>query len=443
MSNSHEALVEEIATLTAKLEGLEQHLSIKEHELSTQKKALHLLNDQMQALQTLNLGIFNVLESAQIYALVCESLVYKLKWDTAMVLSLKSDKVAVLASYQTTQVQMGHIQDFLGQNRDFLEAYANRHSISTYHSHDRTALALRALFHTDELIATPILYGEHLEGYLIVCAHSHENAHGRSQELDFMAQVASQVGHAIQNSQAFRDLEEQNVKLRQLDELKNSFISITSHQLRTPLSIVKWILSILQSDEKLKPMEEQYTMLVQAYQSNERLIRVVNDLLNVSRIQDGKLPYDPQLSDLKAILRDSCTNMLEVIEQHAITLEQDIPDDLSMVELDPLLFKEVLQNLLENAIDYNHPQGSIWIKVWEEEDKIYLSITSTGPGIKLEDQKKIFDQFYRSPDAMRLQPNGNGLGLYLCKAILRAHKGDITCQSAPGEKTTFLIHIPV
>jgi signal transduction histidine kinase len=286
-------------------------------------------------------------------------------------------------------------------------------------------------------------FGDHLYGYLIVCAHTQKALKRTQEDLDFLSTLASQVAHAVQFSNSFKDLEDQNTQLRHLDELKDSFITITSHQLRTPLSIVKWILSILQSDKELAHMPEQNHLINQAYSSNERLIHVVNELLNVSRVQDGKLPCSPQLIDVVPLLRDLANSATKMGADHHISVTAEIEPGLPLLCLDPLLTKQLFQDLMDNALDYNQDNGWIHLSAKREAGKLVIVFVNSGMGIGEEDSRKVFDQFFRGPEAMRQQPNGNGLGLYLARAIVDSHQGKIDFKSSPGESTTFTISLPI
>ncbi len=442
MKQSSQHFVDEVATLMAELDEHKIARRATLHQLTEQKNLVSRLALQIKTMQTLNLGLLSTLEGEQIYTLVCENLVYQLGWDSALVVALRANQAVILGAHQVTQKQLGSIRDYLPGNKDFAEAYVHRQALSTYASSATGTLALRTLFQTDELVALPVLFGEHLFGYLVVCAHNGHHERPFDHDMNFLASIAAQVAHAVQNSVAFRDLEAQNTKLRQLDELKNSFISITSHQLRTPLSIVKWILSILQSDPEIVPLEKQRRMMEQAYESNERLIHVVNDLLNVSRIEDGRLPYNPQLTDLRAMIADLCQDAEKACQSKELRFESQLADTLPLCEIDSLLLKEALQNLIDNALDYNVVNG--WIKITLEADsQVIITIANSGMGISKEDATKIFDQFYRSAQAVRQHPNGNGLGLYLAQAIVKQHGGEITFHSEPDEQTVFTVRIPL
>lgn len=412
-----------------------------QHRLDQAEAVASRREVQARTLNTLNLSLFNMLEPDQMYALVAECLVYQLGWDTGWVISLKERRTVILASYQATQKQIGHVQDYLAQDQGFVEAYAHRQALCSIGSKDPAMLGLRSLFQTDEVVAMPIQFGEQLYGYLIACAHTQQGRRRNPEDVDFLSSLATLVAHASQNTHSFHNLEEQNARLRHLDELKNSFISITSHQLRTPLSIIKWVLATLQSDQELQSHPNQLKMLGQAYDTNERLIHVVNDLLNVSRIEDGRLPYNPQLTDLHSLLENLQEGAQKTCENQGLIMESEISGDLPMLELDPILFREAIQNLLDNAIDYSVEKGYVRLKAWADADSVWVTVTNTGQGIPPEEQGKIFDQFYRSPDAVKARPNGNGLGLYLTRAIIREHGGEVVCQSEVNKETVFTVSL--
>jgi signal transduction histidine kinase len=442
MNKTPDHYVEEIGQLMEEVDRLKVAKRRADHACAEQQKALAILETQNKTMQTLNLGLFGALELQQMYGLVCESLVFQVGWDSAFIVSLHINRLSVHASYGATEVQKGSVDDYLAANAEFIEAYSTNQTISTFDSHSPRMLAIRSIFHTDEVAAVPILFGDKLYGYIIVCSHTVRTSTRSLQDVNFVATIAAQVSHAIQKNVVFKDLETQNNKLKELDELKNSFISITSHQLRTPLSIVKWILSILDTDPALAALAEQRKLIGQAYSSNERLIHVVNDLLNISRIQDGRLPYSPQLTDISIILHDLCASTVKSCEISHVRVDCQVADNLPLVEVDPLLFKELLQNLIDNAIDYNVTDGWIKMSATVQDSKIHIAIANSGEGILPEDRGKIFNQFYRAPSAVKIHPNGNGLGLYLALAIAHQHGGDIMCESEQGVQTMFTLAIP-
>lgn len=448
----YEHLVHHIQELEHQQLTLERELRAAHHQADQQRKLSSRRLTQLKTIQTLNLGVFSGLQESEIYKLACQSVVHQVGWDTAFVITMSGGRGNVVASYQATEKQISHLNDYLHQNPVVMEAYTHQHSLSSLNGDDRHSLVLRSLFQADSVVLLPILFGEHCYGYLVACdTHVHtdekEIAHTSQEDTEFLASMANLLAYAVQQSSSLLNLEEQNAKLRQLDELKDSFISITSHQLRTPLSIIKWILSILQTDKVLETHTEQLKLIGQAYETNERLIHVVNDLLNVSRIQEGKLPYNPQPADLSSFVHELLGNAERLFTSKGIELKLELSDSLPALQLDPILFKEAVQNLIDNAMDYNLPEKG-WVKVASgvqedgKEKVAFLRISNPGPGIAKDDLHKVFEQFYRSPQAISMHPNGNGLGLYLAKAIVNEHKGHLICDSSDGT-TTFTITIPI
>ncbi len=452
-TQQYEHLVHHIQDLEHQKLALERELRSVQHLLEQQHRLASRRLTQLKTIQTLNLGVFSGLREEEIYQLACQSVVHQVGWDVAFVMKMTGGRGNIIASYQATEKQLSHLHDYLHQNPVIMEAYTHHQTLSTQSSEDRHTLVLRSLFQSDDVVMLPILFGEHCFGYLVACdTHTHHGdgkvSHASTDETEFLASMANLLAYAVQQSSSLLSLEEQNAKLRQLDELKDSFISITSHQLRTPLSIVKWILSILQTDKVLSPHTEQVKLIGQAYETNERLIHVVNDLLNVSRIQEGKLPYNPQPADMSAFAAELLTNAIRLFEAKGVRLEQELASNLPVLQLDPILFKEAVQNLLDNSLDYNLPQDG-WVKVetglrqGSKGQAVFLTISNPGPGISPEELRKIFEQFYRSEEAITMHPNGNGLGLFLAKAIIGEHHGELTCESNPNQLTTFTIEIPV
>ena len=440
--NQYQSLVSHIHDLEQRLHDAEVEVRKQAALLEKQAVLAARRQTQLKTVQTLNLAVFSGLEEKDVYQLACQSVVHQIGWDVAFVVTLKAGRGAILASYHATEKQLAHLQDYLHQNSVLTEAYAHHTSLVTHQAQDKQALVLRSLFQADEVVALPILFGEQCFGYLVAGETSTAGTHTH-EEIDFLAGVATLLAYAVQQNVSVTNLEEQNRKLRQLDELKDSFISITSHQLRTPLSIIKWILSILQGDKVMQPFPDQLKMISQAYETNERLIHVVNDLLNVSRIQEGRLPYNPQPADIAVFIKELCDNAKPLFTSKNVQLQVSIDGTIPTLELDPILFKEAVQNLLDNAIDYNlEEKGWVSVDIHQDEEHIFVDIKNPGEPIAQEEQAKIFEQFYRSPQAITMHPNGNGLGLYLARAIIAEHKGTLLLSSSTPEATVFTITLP-
>jgi signal transduction histidine kinase len=446
-TGSHSELVAHISQLESQLADARSAQKRSEHEADQQRHAAGRRLTLLKTLHSLNMAVFANLSEVEIYRLSCETIVRQLGWTSAYVVTFTAGKGMIRASAGSNQQRLDFLRDHFSDNPVITNAYLRRAVISTANTSDPESLALRVLFGCEDGVAVPMQFGETCIGYVV--ATSAQPVHSQSHEdVDFLMSIASLLTHAVQQSANYLDLEAQNKKLKQLDELKDSFISITSHQLRTPLSIIKWIMSILQTDKVLEEHPEQLQLVGQAYETNERLIHVVNDLLNVSRIQEGKLPYNPQLADLVATIHEQQKNAQRLFDAKKITLELAIPEHLPPVMLDSILFKEAFQGLLDNAMDYNLDESG-WVRLQAEQtsDQIVITIANPGPGIEPEESERIFEQFYRSPRAVGMHPNGNGLGLYLARAIINEHGGSLHFSSESADTgtkiTTFVITLPI
>ncbi|MBU1292353.1 PAS domain-containing protein [Patescibacteria group bacterium] len=231
---------------------------------------------------------------------------------------------------------------------------------------------------------------------------------------------------------------------KEIERLKTEFVSIAAHQLRTPLSAIKWSLKMLLDGDVGSLMPEQLDFLKKGYESNERMITLVNDLLNVARIEEGRFVYDLTSQSLEEIIKKEIDELSKVIAKKKIKLIFDKPKrTLPKVEVDKEKISIVIQNLLDNAIRFNNPGGKVTISM--EYDKINLKVIvkDDGIGIPKDQQKRIFDKFFRTNNAIRLETEGTGLGLFICKNIIKAHGGRIWFESEKDKGSIFCFTLPI
>lgn len=236
-------------------------------------------------------------------------------------------------------------------------------------------------------------------------------------------------------------------KEREVDTLKNEFVSIVSHQLRTPLTGIKWLTELLLTSKYGELNVTQQKLVNNIFNSNEKLIELVNDLLNISRIETGnKFVIQKEQVDFAKLIADQIKEEIIFASKNNIAIEtaEDFPTEIIM-RLDTKKIKQVLHNLLTNAIKYSNPQGKIKIGIHREENStnsVVLYISDNGIGIPVDQQAKVFEKFYRAENALSRQTDGNGLGLYIVKSIVEAHKGKIWFKSKENQGTTFYIELP-
>lgn len=231
-------------------------------------------------------------------------------------------------------------------------------------------------------------------------------------------------------------------KEKLIEKMKTEFVSVAAHQLRTPLSAIKWTIRMILDGDAGEINEEQRELLEQTYISNERMIRLINDLLDVSRIEEGRLLYDQEDARIEDVLDSVIEASQEMLRNKNMVLEVN-KKETPKVRIDKEKIGVVIQNLLENAIKYTEQGGKIKITLDNDEKNVIFKIEDSGVGIPKSQQDRIFTKFFRAENVTRMETNGTGLGLYTTKNIVQAHKGQIWFESEENKGTTFYFTIPI
>jgi PAS domain S-box-containing protein len=230
-------------------------------------------------------------------------------------------------------------------------------------------------------------------------------------------------------------------KERQVAQMKTDFVSFVTHQLRTPLAGIKWMLELAGQEPGVP--DEPASNIQDARLAAERLIGLVNDLLDISRLESGKLKVEPQLVSLGALTRSVLGDLVTLVREkgHRITVDDDVT--VPPVMADPQLLRQVVLNLTANAIKYTPPGGEVRMRVDVEHGAVRWTVTDSGIGIPKLSQAHLFEKFYRAENAITLETEGTGLGLYLVRLILERFGGRIWCESDEGKGSTFSFTLPV
>lgn len=230
---------------------------------------------------------------------------------------------------------------------------------------------------------------------------------------------------------------------KMIEKTKSEFVSIAAHQLRTPLSAIKWIFGMMSDGEWGEVPKEQKEYLQKGYVSTERLIRVVNDLLNVSRIEEGKFISKFAEVNVKELLENTIAQYQGLSEQKQITLKLEMQDGLPVIHVDPDTFKIGLENLIENAINYTPEKGTVIVRAsLDEGNMIKIEVKDSGIGIPKAQQARIFGKFFRGQNALKKETSGSGLGLFVTRNIVETHGGKIWFESEENNGTSFFFTIP-
>lgn len=229
---------------------------------------------------------------------------------------------------------------------------------------------------------------------------------------------------------------------KEIQKLKDQFVFIAAHELRTPVTAIGWSLELAleQGKDKLDP--EVLESLRSVENSNNRLIRLVDDLLNVARIESGTIKVEPAEFKIKAVIEETIKEMQTVFKEQKSKVEFKMSKDVS-VFADQARVKQILINLLSNATKYKKDKVNIKVSTKKKDDKLIISVEDNGLGIKPEDIKILFTKFGRIRNKETNDIEGTGLGLFLCKEILEQMDGDIWVESKEGEGSIFSFSMPL
>jgi len=231
----------------------------------------------------------------------------------------------------------------------------------------------------------------------------------------------------------------------EVDRAKSEFVSLASHQLRTPLGIIKWYLEALEREVYIKKAPK----IVQEHfeevsKNNERVLSLVRDLLSVSRIEQDRVKDNPEVVDPKKIIEEVVDQMQIIAKKKKIDLHLIIKSGkVPSINIDVLRFHQVLENLITNALEYTPSPGRVDVIVKVVKNTLMISVKDTGIGVSPEDQKKLFTKFFRTEEAVGQDPEGSGLGLYVVKSYMEGWGGSVSVESKVGKGSTFTIALPV
>jgi PAS domain S-box-containing protein len=230
-------------------------------------------------------------------------------------------------------------------------------------------------------------------------------------------------------------------RLRLLDQVKNNLVATASHELKTPLTSIRLAVHLL-LEESVGPLTAKQTeLLLDARENSERLLAMINNLLDLARLEQGSRQLDLQPAQPESLLRAAADAVRPRAEDQAVELVLDLPQGLPKVAIDPARLGSALGNLLDNALTYTDRGGRITLGAHANGDLVTLSVADTGVGIPPESLPHVFEKFFRVPGQSK--GTGTGLGLAIVQEIVAAHGGTITCESMPGKGTVFRMNLPV
>lgn len=272
--------------------------------------------------------------------------------------------------------------------------------------------------------------------------------------------IAPELAVAITNAKAFEkierfnvtlrqeikkattELEKRNEQLRELDKAKDEFISMASHQLRTPLTAIKGYLSMLLEGDAGEIKVSQYDFVNEAFSGANRMVGLINDLLNVSRMETGRFFLEPVEIDAEKMMAEEVKQLENHAKEKKLYLKSEVKGKMPKIWGDETKIRQVMMNFIDNALYYT-TQGGVKVELSADKKDVTFKVVDTGIGVPKAQQKNLFTKFYRADNARHVRPDGTGLGIYLAKRVIDDHGGELIFHSEEGKGSTFGFKLPI
>jgi signal transduction histidine kinase len=308
-------------------------------------------------------------------------------------------------------------------------------------------------------LALPIFEQESITSYLFL--GDHLSSHYTTRDIKALETIVDELAIAIRNAlslhevkhlnatlqqrvnSATKELRASNAQLQRLDEAKDEFISMASHQLRTPLTSIKGYISMLMEGDVGKVSPDQKHLLQEAFVSSERMVRLIGDFLNVSRLQTGKFVIEKQPVDLAKLVGREIESLGPNAAARNLTFEYKQSKNFPVLSLDESKIQQVIMNFADNALYYSKENTKIKVSLAVVKDRVEFKVKDTGIGVPLGEQSNLFSKFYRASNARKQRPDGTGVGLFLAKKVIDAHDGKVVFESKENKGSTFGFSLPL
>ena len=297
-------------------------------------------------------------------------------------------------------------------------------------------------------------------GFLVVGAEK-EGRPYRREDKHTLEVIVAELSVAIQNifrleeirsfartledevNDATKELRASNAKLLEMDATKDEFVSMASHQLRTPLTSVKGYISMVLEGDAGEITKAQRQLLEEAFTSSERMVHLIGDFLNVSRLQTGKFVIDPHATNLADVVTQEVEGIRQIAATHNIKLQCKVPKVCPVLYIDEGKIRQVIMNFIDNAIYYSPEMTTVKVTLNSEDGDVVFRVTDQGMGVPKDVQAKLFTKFFRAENARKQRPDGTGIGLFLAKRVIDGHRGKIVFESQLGKGSTFGFRLPI
>ncbi|MFA5363159.1 MAG: HAMP domain-containing sensor histidine kinase [Candidatus Omnitrophota bacterium] len=418
----------------------------------------------LYVLQKISRSISTSLEERWIYKSIEMETIKELGFEKSLAFSFDKKEGGFV-----TKINLGYpenelekIETFLGKNQEFWLNFITREkTFSSFSLPEGLAVReeINGIFKISAFVISPILAKEGNKGFLLVGTESLDVPITEGDE-ELITILANQLGQSLENARLFektwraqqeleKRVEERTHELTQaleekekISKRKSDFVSSVAHELRAPLTSIKGYAAILSSGKLGILPEDARLRIEKLNKHSDELVQLVNDLLDIARIESGKVTMRQEPAGLKKIIEETIDLLSVQCKEKQIELSSHLGEEIPNVLVDLIQIKRVFINLINNAIRFTPKNGQINVFVHKIIGGIQIDISDTGCGIPADALEKIFNEFYRVDNAINMQVKGTGLGLALVKNIIEAHKGKTWVKSKLGEGSTFSFTLP-
>lgn len=429
-------------------------------ELNRAQAELDKRLTSLDALQRTSRLISTTLDEDEIFRRLDKSLMFELGFNKTLVLTFDKHKILHMrVNTGFSKEAIENIKEQLIKNPIFQSVFKEGYPFSSTNSSIEKKQKASELFQTENFILSPILTQG---GVIGVIFFGNQSLHEPISEADEeMASIlTSQIGQSLENAQLFEEVyrsgQELELKIQdrtkqlamalekvqKISKTKSEFVSAVSHELRTPLTSIKGYASILLSGKLGEIPDKAKERLEKINIHSDSLVALINDLLDISRIESGRVEMSFSKTNIKGLVENVIDLLTPQIKEKNIKTLIDIAQDTPWISIDKKQIERVLINLLSNAIKYA-PDGTIKIVISHNNKAVLCQVQDTGSGIKQDDLSRIFDEFYRVENELNENIKGTGLGLSLVRNIIKAHHGKIWATSEINVGTTFHFTLPL
>ena len=289
-------------------------------------------------------------------------------------------------------------------------------------------------------LGVPLLRGDEVLGVIVLVRIEVRPFDQR--EIELVESFARQAAIAIENVRLFKEIQQKSAQLEIANRHKSEFLANMSHELRTPLNAIIGFSDVLLQKMFGELNEQQADYLEDIRSSGTHLLTLINDILDLSKIEAGRMELELAPFSLVAALNNAVTLVRERAQSHGIKLELDVAPQLDTVVADERKVKQVVVNLLANAVKFTPDGGTVTLHADRDDGTVRLAVKDTGIGIAPADQQRIFEEFQQAGTQTEKSREGTGLGLTLSRRMVELHGGTITLDSAPGKGSTFTVALP-